>query len=193
MERRLLDKIVVVDVEATCWRGQPPHGEESEIIEIGACFLDVASGERTDRASLLVRPERSTVGDFCAELTTLTQDQVDGGMAFSEACAALRTRFQSNKRLWASYGDYDRRMFDRQCDQRGVPYPFGNGHVNVKSLLAVTCGLSREVGLARAMERLGLPLEGTHHRGSDEAWNVAAVLWRIIHSARPALRRAGSG
>jgi inhibitor of KinA sporulation pathway (predicted exonuclease) len=74
-----------------------------------------------------------------------------------------------------------------------VPYPFGTGHVNVKSLLAVTYGLRKEVGLARAMEHLRLPLEGTHHRGSDDAWNVAAVLWRIIHSARPALRKARSG
>ena len=193
MTRRQLDRIVVVDVEATCWRGQPPPGEDNEIIEIGVCLLDVANGERTDNASILVRPERSKVGDFCTELTTLTQDQVDGGIAFAEACETLKERFKSNRRLWASYGDYDRQMFDRQCGQRGVPYPFGKGHVNVKSLLAVTCGLRKEMGLARALKRLALPLEGTHHRGDDDAWNIAAVLWRIIHSARPGLREKGSG
>ena len=32
---RKLDRILVVDVEATCWEGDPPPGQISEIIEIG--------------------------------------------------------------------------------------------------------------------------------------------------------------
>ena len=38
---RKLDRILVVDVEATCWEGNPPPGQTSEIIEIGLCVLDV--------------------------------------------------------------------------------------------------------------------------------------------------------
>ena len=40
---RKLDQILVVDVEATCWEGDPPPGQISEIIEIGLCVLDVAT------------------------------------------------------------------------------------------------------------------------------------------------------
>ena len=32
---RKLDRILVVDIEATCWEGNPPPGQTSEIIEIG--------------------------------------------------------------------------------------------------------------------------------------------------------------
>lgn len=192
MAQKKLDKIVVVDVESTCWDGQPPPGEENEIIEVGACLLDVASGERGDRTSILIRPERSRVSVFCTGLTTLTQEQVDGGISFSEACGILTDKYGSRKRLWASYGDYDRQMFDRQCRERGVPYPFGKGHINVKSLFAVTCGFRKEMGLAGAMERLGMPFEGVHHRGSDDAWNVAAILWRILYGARAGLLGKGS-
>ena len=32
---RDLTHIVVVDVEATCWAGDPPSGQRAEIIEIG--------------------------------------------------------------------------------------------------------------------------------------------------------------
>ena len=49
-----LDKILVVDVEATCWDGKPPSGQESEIVEIGLCTLEVAAGERSDKQSILV-------------------------------------------------------------------------------------------------------------------------------------------
>jgi hypothetical protein len=39
-----LDQIIVIDVEATCWEGHPPANEESEIIEIGLCVMDVQRG-----------------------------------------------------------------------------------------------------------------------------------------------------
>ena len=52
----------------------------------------------------------------------------------------------------------------------GIPYPFGPTHLNVKTLAAVAYGWSREVGMGEALKRMGLPLEGTHHRGGDDAW-----------------------
>lgn len=67
-----LDQMLVIDVEATCWEHGPPVGEESEIIELGLCPLDLATGERLHTRSILVRPERSTVSAVCTQLTTLT-------------------------------------------------------------------------------------------------------------------------
>ena len=29
--------------------------------------------------------------------------------------------------------------------------------------------------MSEALKRMGLPLEGTHHRGGDDAWNIAAI------------------
>ncbi len=179
-----LDLILVVDVESTCWNGDPPPGEDNEIIEIGVCPLEVASGKRRDKRSILVRPERSRVSPFCTTLTTLTQADVDAGVSFKEACATLRGEFKAQDRLWASYGDYDRRMFERQCQARGVPFPFGPSHLNVKTLFAVTYALSREVGMDEALERAGLPLQGTHHRGGDDAYNIAGLLAHLLLAAR---------
>ena len=120
---RLLDTINVIDVESTCWEGKPPTGQVSEIIEIGICTFDVKSLEPRDKQAILVKPTRSTVSRFCTELTTLTQEEVDKGVSFSEACDILREEFQSHRRLWGSYGDYDRKMFERQCREMRVSYP----------------------------------------------------------------------
>ncbi len=181
---RKLDRLLVVDVEATCWEGNPPPGEESEIIEIGLCVLDVATAERLERRSVLVRPERSTVSPFCTQLTTLTQAQVDAGVGFAEVCASLRRDYDAGDRAWASYGDYDRNQFSRQCTSRGIPYPFGPTHLNVKSLFALMHALPREVGMAEALRQAGLPLEGVEHRGVDDAWNIAALLAGLLRRAR---------
>lgn len=85
---------------------------------------------------------------------------------------------------WASYGDYDRQQFMRNCDEYGIPYPFGPGHLKVKTLLAVTLELKREVGMRNGRAALGLPLEGTHHRAGDDAWNIAAILAEVLRRAR---------
>ena len=58
---RILDQVLVIDIEATCWRGVPPPGEENEIIEVGLTTLDRETLERGDKESFLVRPTRSRV------------------------------------------------------------------------------------------------------------------------------------
>ncbi len=179
-----LDKILVIDVEATCWEGSPPPGEESEIIEIGLCLLEIASGQRSDKQSILVRPERSQVSPFCTRLTTLTQEQVDRGITFKAAGLLLQQQYASKNRVWASYGDYDRRQFQKQCEAFAVSYPFGPTHINVKNLFAIAHGLADEVGMAKALGLMKHPLEGVHHRAGDDAWNIADILATLLRQLR---------
>jgi inhibitor of KinA sporulation pathway (predicted exonuclease) len=179
-----LDQIIVVDVEATCWEGITPTEQISEIIEIGICTLDISLGKRLENNCILVRPEQSKISQFCTELTTLRQEQVDQGIAFQEACAILKKKYLSKERIWASYGDYDRRQFERQCRDRNISYPFGSRHINVKSLLAIIYALPQEISMVQALELFKLPLEGIHHRGRDDAWNIAAILAKLIMRCR---------
>jgi inhibitor of KinA sporulation pathway (predicted exonuclease) len=184
--------ILVVDVEATCWERNPPPGQQAEIIEVGYALLDVPAREVRPCGSLLVRPQRSRVSAFCTNLTTLTQAQVEGGVSFDAACRFLTETLASRSTPWASYGDYDRKQFARQCESFGVPYPFGEAHLNVKSRFARARALPREVGMAAALKMLERPLVGTHHRGGDDARNIAGILADLLAPA-PADRPAFAG
>ncbi|MEV0883796.1 exonuclease domain-containing protein [Streptomyces microflavus] len=166
----------VVDVEATCWEGQPPPGQVHEIIEIGLTVVDLRAGERVAKHRLLVRPARSEVSPFCTELTGLTQAEVDGGLTFAEACRVLAAEHRTGLLPWASWGDYDRKQFTLQCQRSGAEYPFGHRHTNAKAVFTTSYGLRRRPGMAQALELAGLPLEGRHHRGDDDAWNIAALV-----------------
>ncbi|WP_119732154.1 3'-5' exonuclease [Thermomonospora amylolytica] len=166
----------VVDVEATCWAGEAPAGQVSEIIEIGLCVVDLVARERVERRRIMVRPARSAVSEFCTELTGITRQEADGGVSFAEACRTLEREHLASYRAWASWGDYDRRQFERQCAATGVRYPFGRRHTNAKAVFAEAHGLRRRPGMAQALEHAGLPLEGRHHRGVDDAWNIAALI-----------------
>jgi inhibitor of KinA sporulation pathway (predicted exonuclease) len=167
----------VVDIEATCWARDDPERHVSDIIEIGLTTVDLAGSERLARHKILVRPERSTVSGFCTELTGLTQEEVDSGVSFAEACDLLATEHKAADRPWASWGDYDQSQFRRQCAATGTGYPFGEVHVNAKSVFgAVYRGRH---GMKRALELAGLPLEGRHHDGADDSWNIAALILHL--------------
>lgn len=173
----------VIDVEATCWDGMPPAGQVSEIIEIGLCVVDLTNGERVDKHQLMVRPQRSQVSEFCTSLTGITQANVDKGIEFSAACETLDREFRSGSRAWASWGDYDRKQFERQCSASGIKYPFSQRHVNAKAVFAATNGLKKRPGMASALSIAGLPLEGRHHSGVDDAWNIAALVLTLPSGA----------
>ncbi len=182
---RLLDRLIVVDLEATCWRDKvPPEGQQSDIIEIGVAVLEMKTLSRVDKRAYLVRPSRSEVSSFCTELTTIKPEDVATAPSLAAACADLAKRYRTRDRVWASWGDFDRKHMARSCEELSVRYPFSSTHINLKSLYALWGGRGREVGMARALEEQEIALEGTHHRGVDDAWNTAALAAKIFGAAR---------
>jgi inhibitor of KinA sporulation pathway (predicted exonuclease) len=195
---KLLDQILVIDIESTCWQVPPTPGQQSEIIEIGICpvdvareiievglcIVDVARLERIDKRCILIRPVRSQISEFCTKLTTLTPDQFQTAGTLADAVSILKREYRSLERLWGSWGDYDRNQFQRVCKELTVPYPFGTRHLNIKTLFAVAHADLKEPGLDQACGRLGRPLEGTHHRGVDDAWNIAGILCELLRRIR---------
>ena len=88
--------IIVVDVESTCDENDPITGRPrelfvSEIIEIGYAILDFETNEIKENGSIVVRPEESIVTPFCQRLTGWTQEAVDRGISFQEACKTLES------------------------------------------------------------------------------------------------------
>jgi inhibitor of KinA sporulation pathway (predicted exonuclease) len=173
-------EILVVDLEATCWRGTPPAGERNEIIEIGVAIL-CRNGDILPFREMLIKPRFSRVSPYCTELTTITQAQVDGGMSFESAIKLLIYKLGSKNKIWTSYGAYDRKMFQQSCQMYGLEYPFGEEHWNVKTLFAMKEKLNRGVGMAKALDTKGIALAGIHHRGIDDAYNTAKLLKYILN------------
>lgn len=99
------DKIIIIDLEATCWQGTVPKGQENEIIEIGLAVLDSTTGEISKNQGILIRPQRSEVSPFCTELTTITAKLLESeGILFEEAIDKLIAEYQPDSYTWASYG-----------------------------------------------------------------------------------------
>jgi inhibitor of KinA sporulation pathway (predicted exonuclease) len=172
------NRIVVVDLEATCDdRGAVPK-HEMEIIEIGAVLLEADLVTVVAELQRFVRPVRHpALTPFCTQLTTIRQLDVDAARPFSHVIADLgRWLFAGGTTVFASWGDYDRKQLQQDCAFHGVPYPMPERHLNVKALFSETRGIKKRLGMAEALTHAGLTLDGTHHRGIDDARNIARLL-----------------
>jgi len=185
---RDLTKVVIVDLECTCWeKDKQPLNMQQEIIEFGICTLHLKTLEVENLRSLLVKPEYGIISSFCSEMTSLTQEQVEKeGMTFRQALTVINTIYKPKDRVWASYGDFDRVMIDKQLSYYARPdrSPFGKTHWNLKNMFAVAWKLDRELGMDKALECLNLPLEGHHHRGVDDVKNIAKIATMLVSSLR---------
>lgn len=189
-----LKKVLVIDLEATCWSGRPPEGQRSEIIEIGNAVLQTEDLRVEAGPEILVRPTASEVSAFCTELTSLTQEDLDRrGVSLEEGLARLAAAHGDlQTTIWASFGEYDRSKLGEECAVHGLAFPLSPTHLNIKRLTALALGWRREEGMARALGCLGLePLPGSvHHRGADDACNIATILGHLLGLMREGLAQA---
>jgi inhibitor of KinA sporulation pathway (predicted exonuclease) len=168
---------LVVDLEATCDENHRIPREETEIIEIGAVLVDAGSLAPVEELQTFVRPvHHRTLTPFCMRLTTIRQADVDAAPRFAEALAKLRAFIGKRAVRLASWGAYDRDQLARDARRHGVALPFGAGHLNIKEAFARLAGEGRGLGTVAALRRVGLAFEGTHHRGIDDARNIARLL-----------------
>lgn len=173
---------LLIDFEATCSDDGAVPKEEMEIIEIGAAMQRTGTFEVAAEFQSFVRPVRHPrLTPFCTELTTITQDQVDAAPLFPEVLAALVAwAAPYDDCLFCSWGDYDRNQLQQDCAFHGVAYPFGDEHLNLKAAFSQALGTKRRFGMAGALRKLGLKLEGTHHRGIDDIRNIARVVRSVF-------------
>lgn len=174
-----LNKILVIDLEATCDEPRPAPFD-LEIIEIGICVLDTRSLEIVDKESILVNPTTSWVTPFCTQLTGITPESLNDAKSFAKAVKYLQETYGTKNKVWASWGDYDRTMFEAQCKRENVEYPFGVGHINIKTIFSLFGGMPKGIGVKAAVEQLGLTWEGRQHSGLDDSVNTANIFKEII-------------
>jgi inhibitor of KinA sporulation pathway (predicted exonuclease) len=187
----------VVDIEATCWPNEKASipgihdrhrqgTEPSEIIEIGICQLNPTSGVIRKKKGIIVKPEFSAISAFCTQLTSISPELIEAqGITYQESITRLLEQYNSKNQAWASWGDYDRHMFKAMARLHHTRYPWCRTHINVKTYFALHMGLSREVPMAKALDIINEPLEGTHHRGVDDAYNIAKILRYMINQEPP--------
>lgn len=176
--------ILIVDLEATCWDGnveglnRKQTVDDMEIIEFG-CAVVEDNGTVRDCSSFMVRPQvHPRLSDFCTQLTSITQRDVDAAPVYQSVVPEINQWLKSYKLdAWGSWGNYDKNQISAEQRRHSlVPDFFSLPHINIKHQWRQAKVNRRSAGLANALNYHGLSFEGTHHRGIDDALNIARLL-----------------
>lgn len=177
------DRVIVFDLEATCW--DTPDREfqrkNAEIIEIGVCVLNMKTRTISNPQGILVKPVKHPISEFCTTLTTITQEMVDTqGLPLKSAIDKLKLEYDFENSIVASYGNYDRNKIISECKEKGIPLNFTETHLNVSHLSSLKFGTNDKLGLGKSLTKAGIKFEGTRHRGVDDAIMIAQLLSYIL-------------
>jgi len=177
---------LVVDLEATTSDDGSLPPEQMETVEIGAVLVDAWTLEPVDEFQSFVRPVRHPkLLPFCTKLTGITQAMVDDAPSFPEAFEALQMAVRGlHPLVFGSWGRFDHEQLRRDCALHDIQYQLGAAHLNLKTAFSAKQGIKRPLGMTRALARCGLGLHGAHHRGIDDARNIARMLPWIVGDRR---------
>ncbi len=174
---------IIFDLEATCW--EKSEGRISEIIEIGAVKLN-DNLETVSHFSKFIKPSINPVlSEFCTKLTSITQSDVDYASPFEEVIVEFEKWIisEDNEVRLFSWGRYDKKQILQECsvkDYKGNIIGLLNEHYSLKHQFAEIKGI-KLCGMSHALRLLGLELEGTHHRGIDDAKNIAKIFKTVFN------------
>src|SRR5262245_7880853 len=111
------NRMLFVDVELTCWEGDPPPGERAELIAFGIVDLKTDDLEIRREKLLLVRPEASVISPFCTTLTGITPKEVAAAPPLPEVVRAIRNTFGQSD--WCAWGRDDA-LIREGCKRAGA-------------------------------------------------------------------------
>ena len=166
---------IIVDLEATCWEKR--EGRSNEIIEIGAVCID-DNLEIQDEFCEFVLPKINPIlSDFCIDLTSISQEEIDQSKVFPVVINTFLEWINSfdGDYILCSWGHYDRVQFKNDCELHELDWSWTNRHISLKHQYGKIKGLRRAPGMKRALKSEKIPLDGTHHRGIDDARNISKI------------------
>jgi 3'-5' exoribonuclease 1 len=171
--------IIVIDVEATCWK-KGVFSRKKETIEIGAVRILFDRAESTwPEFQTFVRPQRlPRLSSFCRELTGITQENVDGAPAFPEA---LRLFLEWSQPLedvvLATWSRYDLWQLDLDLQAHDLP-KFEVPFLDVKKLAARIVGAKSFEKTVR--ELVPDVVDMPRHRAIADARRTSRLLNRLL-------------
>lgn len=172
---------IVYDLEATCWENTPP-GYIQETIEIGA-FRVNQFGELRGKFNRFVRPVvHPVLSPFCRQLTNITQEDVNRARNFPEVIEEFQdwARMEEEDYVLCSWGNFDKKLFIRECQLHRLESSWAENHVNLKEQYKILKRMRHGVGLRKAVEREGILFTGMQHRGISDAENLVKLFLKYL-------------
>jgi len=178
-QQNIKNTYLIIDLEATCWENH--HNRDNmEIIEIGAVLVNNDYKIIGEYQTFIKPIKNSKLSEFCKNLTSIKQEYIDSAEIFPVALekfiqwVEIKSKKNIENIIFCSWGYYDKKQLVKDCELHDITYPF-QVHYSIKHKFAEMKNLKKAIGMEKALQMCKISLDGTHHRGIDDAKNIAKI------------------
>jgi inhibitor of KinA sporulation pathway (predicted exonuclease) len=156
-------------------------GQLSEIVEIGACKVDLKSKKITDELQIYITPRRGYVAKSTRKFINMKKEDIKKAVSFHSGIQQFSKWLGENYFL-CSWGKDDKLHFIDQCVRTNINLDWFMNYNDIQQQIGkiVTANNKNQLGLKSALELAGITPVGKAHRGIDDAINTAELLIKFI-------------
>lgn len=181
---------IIFDLEANFKRDDSNFIRET--IEIGAVKVNEKL-EVIDTFETFIKPLKNPIiTDSCTELTTITNADVEHAPSFPEGAELFKNWIDLNEPFQLlSWGHYDKKQLKSDSAIHNLPTDWLASHDSLKHIHyeVILRKKGRAMGMERALQKANIPAVGTHHRGIDDAKNIAKIFTHYFNQISHKIQR----
>lgn len=154
-------------------------GQPSEIVEIGACKVDLSTRQVTGSFQIYIMPGSGYFSKSTRSFINMTKEDAAGAVPFKTGIRQFADWIGSDSYL-CSWGKDDKLHIVNECVRKNVPLGWFRNYNDIQSQIGrLLTDQKSQMGLKNALALAGIEPVGKAHRGIDDARNTAELLIRF--------------
>ncbi|MDT8859893.1 exonuclease domain-containing protein [Alkalihalobacillus sp. MEB130] len=156
-------------------------GQPSEIVEIGACKVDLEKKEIIDQIQIYVNPKRGHISKSTRKFIKMKDEDINKAVSYETAILQFVT-WLGDKYYLCSWGKDDKAHFINQSAQQKMNLDWFRNYNDIQKPIGnlMSSDLTNQLGLKNALKMAGIEPTGKAHRGIDDAINTAELFIKFI-------------
>ena len=156
-------------------------GQPSEIVEIGACKVDLDSRQIIDHFQIYISPRKGYIAKSTRNFINMSKKDMESAVPFREGIRQF-VEWLGDDYYLCSWGKDDRIHLIDECIRKKVGLSWLRNYNDIQQQIGA---LLREdnrnqLGLKNALELAHIEPTGLAHRGIDDAINTARLMIHLL-------------
>jgi inhibitor of KinA sporulation pathway (predicted exonuclease) len=153
----------------------------SEIVEIGACKVDLESKSIVDQFQIYISPKSGYIGKSTRKFISMKKEDVKNAVPFHIGIQKF-SEWLGDQYYLCSWGKDDKYHIINQCVRNKMNLDWLKNYNDIQQQIgkSLSSDLKNQIGLKNALDLAGIKPVGRAHRGIDDAINTAELFIKFI-------------
>lgn len=156
-------------------------GQLSEIVEIGACKVDLHEKKIIDQIQIYICPKSGYITKSTRKFINMAKEDLKKTVSFQTGVEQFK-RWLGQDYYLCSWGKDDKVHFVNECVRNKMNLEWFKNYNDLQNLIGkiLSDNTKNQLGLKNALKLAGFEFSGTAHKGIDDAVNTAMLLITFV-------------